>query len=164
MARIYTHERATEWFLSLYDPAYNEPRRNITEESERQRRRPWNISAAVKSIHPTRNSLANAYLKILRRFIAKHSVSSSGVTHEFNITRRRSRMEFINNVMSGLRGSILMTAHIRHLAFRYVRMPRFICYQTMGENSGARGWPGKRNREKVGEWESATGRVIRPFN
>lgn len=142
-------------FIIIRSGIYNWPCRNITEESERrQRRRPWNISTAVKSIHPTRNSLASAYLKILQRFIAKHSVSSSGVTHEFNITRRHSRMEFINNVTSVLRGSILMTAHIRHLAFRQ-HMPRFICYRTM---------EGKWQRGKVGKTKSGESQRMRVWS
>jgi len=56
-----------------------------------------------------------------------------------------------------------MTAHIRYLALRE-HMSHFICYRTMGENSGE-GRSGKRNRsEKVGKRESGTGRVIRAFN
>lgn len=54
-------------------------------------------------------------------------------------------MEFINNVTSVLRGSILMTAHIRHLALRE-HTPRFICYRTMGENSGG----GKGRENEIG--------------
>lgn len=57
-------------------------------------------------------------------------------------------MEFINNVTSVLRGSILMTAHIRHLALRE-HMSRFICYRTMEGKIAA----GEGQENEIGERE-----------
>lgn len=65
-------------------------------------------------------------------------------------------MEFINNVTSVLRGSILMTAHIRHLALRE-HMSHFICYRTMegkiAAGEGQENEIGERERESAPENE-----------